>query len=324
MRFGMIAAAMAACLTVAPLARAEDFPSGTVRIIVPLGAGGAMDTIARSIAGRLQDRFGKPVIVENITGGGTVIAAQTLAKARPDGQTLLVAPSGMLTTNLTLFKQLPYNPRTDFTPVSHYAEIAFVLVVKTDLPVKNVADLVKLAKEKPGQLTYSSTGIGQVPHLAGEIFARQTGAQLTHVPYRGAPQALLDVVAGNVTMTFADPSIAQPMIADGKVRALGVTSKTRLSFLPDTPSLAEAGVPGYEAVSWHMLLAPAGAPTAIVEKLHDEFGRALADPDLRAQLARMGVSPYDSEPVAELPAFLEREITRWSAVVKQVGIEGTQ
>ena len=264
------------------------------------------------------------MIVENITGGGTVIAAQTLAKARPDGQTLLIAPSGMLTTNLTLFKQLPYNPRTDFTPVSHYAEIAFVLVVKSDLPVKNVADLVKLAKEKPGQLTYSSTGIGQVPHLAGEIFARQTGAQLTHVPYRGAPQALLDVVAGNVTMTFADPSIAQPMIAYGKVRALGVTSKTRLSFLPDTPSLAEAGVPGYEAVSWHMLLAPAGAPTPIVEKLHDEFGRALADPDLRAQLARMGVSPYDSEPVAELPAFLEREITRWSAVVKQVGIEGTQ
>ena len=254
MRSGPIAAAIAAFLFVTPATMAEDFPSGTVRIIVPLGAGGAMDTIARSIAGRLQDRFGKPVIVENITGGGTVIAAQTLAKARPDGQTLLIAPSGMLTTNLTLFKQLPYNPRTDFTPVSHYAEIAFVLVVKSDLPVKNVADLVKLAKEKPGQLTYSSTGIGQVPHLAGEIFARQTGAQLTHVPYRGAPQALLDVVAGNVTMTFADPSIAQPMIAYGKVRALGVTSKTRLSFLPDTPSLAEAGVPGYEAVSWRGLL----------------------------------------------------------------------
>lgn len=324
MRLGLIATAIAACLHMTPIANAEEFPSGTVRVIVPLGAGGAMDTIARSIAGRLQDRFGKPVIVENITGGGTLIAAQTLARAQPDGQTLLVAPSGMLTTNLTLFKQLPYNPRTDFTPVSHYVEIAFVLVVNADLPIRTVAELVKLAKEKPGQLTYSSTGIGQVPHLAGEMFARQTGTQLTHVPYRGAPQALLDVVAGNVSMTFADPSVAQPLIADGKVRALGVTSRTRLSFLPDTPALAEAGVPGYEAVSWHMLLAPAGAPKPVVEKLHDEFARALADPDLRAQLARMGVSPYASEPVSELPAFLEREITRWSAVVKQVGIEGTQ
>ncbi len=324
MRRGLFAGFLALAAALSTSALALEYPAGNVRIIVPLGAGGAMDTIARTVAGKLQDRFGKPVIVENITGGGTLIAAQTLAKAQPDGQTLLVAPSGMLTTNLTLFKQLPYNPGTDFTPVSHYVEIAFVLVVNADLPVGSIADLVKLAKQKPGSLTYSSTGIGQVPHLAGEMLARQTGIELTHVPYRGAPQALLDVVSGQVSMTFADPSVARELIADGKVRALGVSSRTRLGILPDVPPLTEAGVPGYEAVSWHMLLAPAATPKPIVAKLHDEFALAMAAPEMQSQLIRMGLTPIVSEPVDELPAFMNRELAKWSEVVRQVGIAGTQ
>ena len=322
MRHAILAAV--AALSIAAPATAQEFPSGTVRLVVPLGAGGAMDTIARVIAAKLQDRFGKPVIVENITGGGTLIAANTVARAAPDGQTLLIAPSGMLTTNLTLFKQLPYDPRKDFTPVTHYVEIAFVLVVNANLPIKSVADLVKLAKEKPGQLTYSSTGIGQVPHLAGEMLARQTGTELTHVPYCGAPQALLDVVSGQVSMTFADPSVAQQLIADGKIRALGVSSKTRLAILPDVPPLNEAGLPGYEAVSWHMLLAPAATPKPVVAKLHDEFALALSTPEMREQLMRMGLTPLQSEPIEELPAFVNREIVRWGDVVRQVGIAGTQ
>jgi tripartite-type tricarboxylate transporter receptor subunit TctC len=323
MRKVFFAAAVALAGFVAA-ARAQDYPRGTTRIIVPLGAGGALDTIVRGVAGKLQERFGQPVIVENITGGGTLIAAQTLARAAPDGLTLLAAPSGLLTTNVTLFKQLPYDPVKDFTPVSHYAEIAFVLVVNPDLPIKSIPDLVRLAKEKPGALSYSSTGIGQVPHLAGEILARATGTELTHVPYRGSPQALADVIGGHVSMNFADPSVSRELIADGKIRALGVSSRTRLSFLPDTPTLIEAGVPGYEAVSWHMLLAPAGTPKPVVQRLHEEWARAIAAPDIRAQMERMGVSPVDSEPIDLLPAFQARELAKWSAIVKQVGIAGTQ
>ena len=322
MRLACIAAIGA--LVLAAPARAQEFPSGPVKLVVPLGAGGAMDTLARTLAGKLQDRFGKPVVVENITGGGTLIAAQTVAKAAPDGHTLLIAPSGLLATNLALFKQLPYDPRADFTPMSHYVEIAFVLVVYAGLPIRSVADLVKMAKEKPGQLTYASTGLGQVPHLAGEMLARQTGTQLAHVPYRGAPQALLDVVAGHVSMTFADPSIAAQLIGDGKVRALGVSSKTRVAVLPDVPPLTEAGLPGFEAVSWHMLLAPAGTPKPVTTRLHDELAAAMAAPGMAEQLARMGLTPLKSESIEELPAFVRREIDKWGVIVRQVGIAGTQ
>ena len=322
MRLACIAAIGA--LVLAAPARAQEFPSGPVKLVVPLGAGGAMDTLARTLAGKLQDRFGKPVVVENITGGGTLIAAQTVAKAAPDGHTLLIAPSGLLATNLALFKQLPYDPRADFTPMSHYVEIAFVLVVYAGLPIRSVADLVKMAKEKPGQLTYASTGLGQVPHLAGEMLARQTGTQLAHVPYRGAPQALLDVVAGHVSMTFADPSIAAQLIGDGKVRALGVSSKTRVAVLPDVPPLTEAGLPGFEAVSWHMLLAPAGTPKPVTTRLHDELAAAMAAPGMAEQLARMGLTPLKSESIEELPAFVRREIDKWGDIVRQVGIAGTQ
>lgn len=316
--------AMLAPFAFAAPARAQSFPAGTIRLVVPLAAGGAMDTIARSLAVKLQERLGVSVIVENITGGGTLIAAKTVAKSAPDGHTLLIAPSGMLTTNLALFKELPYDPRADFIPVAHYVEVPFVLVVNAASPIRSIADLARLAKEKPGQLTYASTGIGQVPHLAGEMAARQLGIGISHVPYRGAPPALLDVVAGHVTMTFTDPSIAQQLIADGKIRALGVTSKQRAAVMPDIPPLAEAGLAGFEAVSWHMLLAPAGTPQPVIARLHVELTRAIAEPAMRGQLVRMGLIPYASEAPEALPAFLNREISRWGDIVRQVGIAGTQ
>lgn len=317
-------AALILTLACALPARAQEFPTGPVRVIVPLGAGGAMDSLARILAGRLQERLGKPFVVENITGGGTLIAAQTLAKAAPDGHTLLIAPSGMLTTNAALFKQLPYDPVKDFTPIAHYVEIAFVLVVNAGLPIRSVADLVKAAKEKPGALTYSSTGMGQVPHLAGEMFARATGVELAHVPYRGAPQALLDVVAGHVSMTFADPSVAAQLIAEGKVRALGVSSTARLDIMPDVPPLADAGVPGFEAASWHMLLAPAATPRPVAQKIQDEWMRAVNAADLREQLAKMSLTPLKSEPLDELPGFVKREADKWGGIVRAIGIAGTQ
>lgn len=317
------ALSLAAACAAAP-ARAQAWPSGPVRLIVPLGAGGAMDVLARLLASELQGRLGQPFVVENITGGGTLIAAQTVARAKPDGQTLLVAPSGMLTTNLVLFKQLPYDARKDFIPVAHYVEIAFVLVVNPTLGINSLDELVKAAKAKPGALTYGSTGIGQVPHLAGEMLARQTGTQLTHVPYRGMPQALMDVVSGQVSMTFGDPSISRELINDGKVRAIGVSSKAPIPTLPDVKPLADIGLPGYEAVSWHMLLAPTGTPRAIAERLRDEVTRAMNAPSVRDKLPGMGLAPYVSETIDELPAFQQREADKWGAIVRAVGLEGTQ
>jgi tripartite-type tricarboxylate transporter receptor subunit TctC len=229
--------------------RAEDYPTRQVTIVVPLTAGGALDVLARTLGAKLADRLGKPFVVENRTGGGTVTAAVWVAKAPADGYTLMFTPSGTLATNATLYKNLPYNPAADFVPIALLAKVPFVLVVDPALPVRSIPDLIKYAKERPGTISFSSTGTGAVPHLAAEMLKGAIGIEMTHVPYRGAPQALTDVVAGQVQLTFADPSISPPLIKEGKVRALGVSSLTRLGSLPDISPLAEVGVPGFEAVS---------------------------------------------------------------------------
>ena len=242
-------------------ALAQDYPSRAITLVLPLGAGGAMDIIARSLfEPGLRARLGKPVIIENRTGGGTVIAATSVAKSPPDGTTLLFAPAGTLTTNATLYRKLPYDPAKDFVPIALTTKLGFVLSINPSLPVHSVAELVAYAKERPGQLAYGSTGIGATPHLAVEMLERAGHFAMTHVPYRGMPQALSDVVAGHVQMVFADPAVAPPLINDGKIRPLAVSSLTRISAVPDVPTLDEAGFPGFEAVSWHMIVAPAGTP----------------------------------------------------------------
>jgi tripartite-type tricarboxylate transporter receptor subunit TctC len=320
--FALIALALAAAI---PAARAEDYPSRPLTLVVPLGAGGAMDIIARgSLAPRLAERLGKTVIVENRLGGGTVIAANSVAKSPPDGHTLLFAPAGTLTTNATLYKSLPYDPARDFAPVALTSKVGFVLVVHPSLPVHSLADLVAYAKKNPGTLSYGSTGVGATPHLAVELIKSATGIEMTHVPYKGSIAALNDVVAGHVHLTFTDPAISPQLIGAGKVRALGVSSLTRIGVVPDVPTLAEAGLPGYEAVSWHMLVVPAGTPKEIVTRLNRELKTIMALPEVQKQITDIGLIPMEPPPVDELRHFLDAEIVRWGKLVQQVGIAGTE
>jgi tripartite-type tricarboxylate transporter receptor subunit TctC len=305
-------------------ATAQTFPTKPVTLVVPLAAGGAMDMIARSFAPKLADRLGKSVIIENRLGGGTVTGAVSVAKAAPDGHTLLIAPSGTLTTNLTLYKKLPYDPVKDFVPVALYTKVPFVLVMHPAVPAQNLMELVRYAKANPGKLSFGSTGTGAVPHLAGEILKTMAGIEMTHVPYRGGPPALNDTIGGHVQLFFADTAITPPLFREGRVRPLGVSSLTRAAVLPDVPTLAEAGLPGFEAVSWHLIVAPAGTPRPVVDKLHAELKDVMKEPDIQKQMAEMGLIPVDTPSVAELQRFIDDEIVRWGKIVQQVGIAGTE
>jgi tripartite-type tricarboxylate transporter receptor subunit TctC len=320
-------AVFVACLllnAISPV-RADDYPSRPITLILPLGAGGAMDILARAqFEPKLKERLGKPIIIENRTGGGTVIAATATAKAPPDGYTLFFAPAGTLTTNATLYKKLPYDPAKDFTPVALTSSVAFALVVHPSLPVHSVKELVQYVKERPGQLSFGSTGIGATPHLAVEMMMREAGLKMTHVPYRGMPQAVNDVVGNHVQMAFADPAGAPPLIKEGRLRALAVSSKVRISAMPDVPTMEEEGFPGFEAVSWHMIVGPAGMPKEIVERLNAEFKRMATSDDYKAQVDRMGLLAIETPPPAELKKYLDKEIANWGQLVKDVGIAGTE
>jgi tripartite-type tricarboxylate transporter receptor subunit TctC len=306
-------------------ARAQDYPSRPITMILPLGAGGAMDILARGQLGpKLAERLGKSIVIENRTGGGTVIAATAVAKSPPDGYTLFFTPAGTLTTNVTLYKQLPYDPAKDFVPVALTSKVAFILAVNPSLPVNSVAELVKYAKERPGQLSYGSTGIGATPHLAFEMFQRAAGIKMTHVPYRGMPPATNDVIAGHITMVFTDPAFAPPLIAEGKLKALAVSSLTRIASVPNVPTLNELGYKDFEAVSWHMVVAPAGTPKDIVARLNKEFKTIVAMPHTQQALVNMGLIANDTASPDELKRFLDDEISRWGKLVQQVGIAGTE
>lgn len=325
MRLLRLAAVCAVALASGHGVRADDYPSKPITLILPLGAGGAMDILARAqFEPKLKERLGKPVIIENRTGGGTVIAATAVAKAPPDGYTLFFVPAGTLTTNATLYKKLPYDPGKDFTPIALTSSVAFVLVVHPSLPVHSMAELIDYAKARPAQLSYGSTGIGATPHLAVEMFAREKGLKMTHVPYRGMPAAVNDVVGNHVQMVFADPAGAPPLIKEGKLRPLAVSSRQRIGSLPDVPTMEEAGFKGFEAVSWHMIVGPAGMPKPVVDKLHDEFRRIATAPDFKAQTDRMGLLALDSPPPAALKTYLDNEIARWGQLVKDVGIAVTE
>jgi len=306
-------------------AAAQDYPNRPVTMILPLAAGGAMDILARGQLGpKLAERFGKPVVIENRTGGSTLIAATAVAKSPPDGYTLFFTPAGTMTTNVTLYKQLPYDPAKDFVPIALTSKVAFILAVNPSLPVNSVDELVKYAKERPGQLTYGSTGIGTTPHLAFEIFQRMTGIKMIHAPYRGMPPATNDVVAGHIQMVFTDPAFAPPLIAEGKLKALAVSSRTRVASVPNVPTLDELGYKGFEAVSWHMVAAPAGTPKSVVDRLNADFKAIVAAPEMQQAMVKLGLIPNVTAPADELKRYLDEEIGRWGKLVKDVGIAGTQ
>lgn len=325
MRAGqLVLTAAAAIMAVwAAPGRAQDYPARPVTMVVPFTPGGAGDILARMIGPRLEQKWGKALIVENKPGAGGVIGAVAVQKAAPDGYTLMIAPSATLAINVTLYKSLSYDPVTDFVPLALAAQTPFVLIVNPSLPVHSVADLIKLAKEKPGQLSYASSGPGVPHHLFAELLKNMTGIAMAHVPYKGSLPALNDVVAGHVPLMFVDLGPSLGMIQAGKVRPLGVSTATRLPQLPDVPPIGDT-VRGFGAASWQMIVAPAKTPRPVVDKLHGDLKSVLDTPEMKEQIGRTGMVPIESRPVEGLQAFIKSEIARWGKVVEQAGIAGSQ
>ncbi len=303
----------------APLA-AQVYPAKPVRMINAFPPGGPSDLLARVVAQKLQEAWGQPVIVEAKTGAAGNIGMEFVARAPADGYTLGVAPTGNLVVNPHIFAKLPYDPFKDFAPITLMATVENVLVVQPEVPAKNVPELVALARAKPGTLNFASPGSGSQAHLAGELLKSMTAIDIVHVAYKGTGPALNDVMGGQVTMMFSQMSSALPQVRAGKLRALGVASPQRSAAAPELPTVAEQGLAGFEAVSWYALVAPAGTPPEIVDRVQKEVARALQLPDVKERLAGLGAEPVGSTR-AELAARMRTESARWAAVVKAAGIK---
>lgn len=301
---------------------AQDYPSRSVSFVVPYAAGGATDMLARLLGQNLEQALGRPFVVENRPGGSSALAAGYVSKATADGYTILMATSTTMAINASVFSKLDYKPLADLTPVALIANSPFVLVVNNDLPVRSVADLVRLAQSRPDQLTYGSSGPGSAHHLNMQLFSSMTGIKPTHVAYRGSVPALNDVVAGHVKMMFSDMASALPLIRAGKVRALGVSTGQRLAGAPELPTLSEAGVPGYDAAAWQMVVAPTGTPDEVLDKLNTTMKSFQQTAAFKDQVVQRGLDPLVTPPRTELIGFVAREIERWRKVVEAAGMAG--
>jgi tripartite-type tricarboxylate transporter receptor subunit TctC len=298
-------------------ADAANYPDRSVTFIVPFAPAGGTDTLARLLAAQLQQRLGKSFIVENRPGAGTVIATNFVAKSEPDGYTIMMTVSS-LAIDATLYKSLPYDPAKDLALVALIARVPFVLVIDPSLPVNNVEDLIKLAKERP--LSYGSGGIGAFHHLAAALFCNMAGIKMTHVPYHGTAPALTDLMGGYIQLMFSDLGPALPLIKGGKIRALAVTTLQRFPALPDVPPLADAGVPGYDAAAWQGVVAPAQTPRPILDKLNTELNAIVAIREIRERMNDIGMNPVGTGSIEDLQKFLQSEIVRWGKVVEEAGI----
>jgi tripartite-type tricarboxylate transporter receptor subunit TctC len=319
-------AIIAGLMCVSPLAsaQAQQYPSKPVTIVVPYAAGGTTDTMARMLGGRLEKRLGQTFVVENKPGAASSIGAAYVAKAAPDGYTLLLATSTTMAINVSIYKKLAYDPTKDLTPVALIAGIPFLLVVNPATEVKSIPDLVKLAKAQKGGLPFGSNGHGGAGHLNMAMLNTMTDTEMTQVPYKGLAPALNDTVAGHVKVMFGDFSTAYPLVKAGKLRALGVSTKQRVAAAPEIAPLNEAGLPGYDVSSWQMVVAPGGTPKEIIAKLNAELRGILSDKDVVAGFNRRGIIPLVSGSPEELQAFVKSEIVRWGAVVKKAGAAGVQ
>jgi tripartite-type tricarboxylate transporter receptor subunit TctC len=310
-------------LVVSGLAAAQGYPEQSVRILVGFTPGVAPDVTARLLAERLTGAWGKPVVVENVTGAGGNIAADRVAKAPPNGYTLGMIGNGSLIFSPALYEKLSYDPVKDFAPISQVFVAANVLVVPSNVPVRNLPELVALARAQPGALTYAHAGAGTSQHLAAELFKSMAGLDIRPVAYRGSTALMPDLVAGRVSLSFANVVNMLPLVREGKLRAFAVTSLKRSAVAPDLPTMAESGYPGFEAVPWFGLMAPAGTPSAIVERLHRDTVKVLAQEDVRKRMTDLGLDVIGGSP-AELAAVIEREIPQWGRVIKQAGIKVTE
>jgi len=299
-------------------ARAAEYPTRPVTLIVAFTPGGPSDALARILGKKLEQLLGQPFVIENRPGAGGNIAAELAARAMPDGYTLLMGNNSILATNASLYRKVNFDPEKDFAPISLIGSQANILVVNPALPVHSMAELTALAKQKPGQINFASSGYGAAAHLAGELFKTQAHIDIVHVAYKGAAPALQDVIAGHVEMMFATAASVVGHIRDGLVRPLAVTTLKRTAVLPDVPTIDELGLTAFDATTWHGLVAPTGTPPDIIAALNRATVAALADPETRKAMGDLGVDVVGSSP-AEFAAYIKSEIPKWSAVVKTAG-----
>ncbi len=318
-------AAVSACLPfgvtlfAAPAAAADaDFPSKPIRIIVGFPAGQGTDTIARSMTPKLAAALGQPLIVENKAGAGGILGQQTAAQSPADGYTILFTSAGPMAVNPGVYEKLPYDPVKDYAPVAGVINVPLVLVASPDLPAKNVKELLALAKAKPGEINFASSGNGVTNHLAMEMLSQAGGVKMTHVPYKGSPPALTDLMGGRVSVMFDTPVSVLPFIKSGKLKALAVSGTTRIAALPDVPTVAESGVPGFSAVSWMAFVAPAKTPAPIVAKLSDAIRSVVATPDMQSYFLAQGVEPMPLTS-AQLSTFIKAEVDKWGKAAHAAG-----
>jgi tripartite-type tricarboxylate transporter receptor subunit TctC len=299
---------------------AEAYPSRPIKFIVPYPAGGTTDLLGRLIADQLRGGLGATVIVENKPGAATSLGAEQVARSEPDGYTLLMATSTTLAINKSIYRALAYDPVKDFAPIALVAAVPFVLIVNPQLPVKTLSEFILYAKSNPG-LAYGSAGNGSPHHLGAEMLKSAAGIDIRHVPYRGSVPALLDVIAGHISLMVVDVLPALPQIREGKVRALGVTTRTRVAAAPDIPTIADSGLPGFELVSWQGVVAPAGTSRPIVDRLASEIGKLLADPASRERFAGMALEPLSGSTPDSFADFIKSEVDRWAEIVRNSGAQ---
>jgi tripartite-type tricarboxylate transporter receptor subunit TctC len=307
-----------ALVCAAPMAVAQSFPAKPVRIIVGFAPGGGTDFVARVLGQRLGEVWGQPVLVENRAGAGGTIGADFVAKSAPDGYTLFLGVNATQSIAPALYPKLPYNPATDFAPITIAAVTPVLLVTHPSLPVKSVKDLIAIARAQPGQLNYASTGTGALPHLTTELFSLRAGVKMNHVPYKGGAPAMMDLVAGQVSLMFDNIPTAIAQVRANKVRALAVAQAKRTPAAADIPTMAESGFPGFEVLSWQGFLAPAGTPGAVVNRLNADILKVLAQPDVRERLTAQGIEIRTSTP-AEFAAIIRADAEIWAKVVKATG-----
>jgi tripartite-type tricarboxylate transporter receptor subunit TctC len=312
---------LGAALALAPaMAAAQDFPSRPIRLVVPFPAGGPNDIIARVVGQRMAELLGQPVLIDNRAGAGGMLGTDAVAKAAPDGYTIAVTSAGALAISASLQEKMPYDPVRDLKAITLVAKVPELLVVATGVPANDLQELVALAKAKPGQLNFGSSGPGSMPHLAGELFKLSAGIDIVHVPYRGAAPAVNDLLGQQVQMVFLDLPVLLPHVQSGKVRPIALGGRTRVPILKDVPTTADAGMPQVEAENWYGMVAPAATPPAVVARLHKAAVEAMRSPEVQDKLAAQGAILVGDTP-EEFAAYIRAEIDKWGRVVKSAGVK---
>ena len=318
-RFAFLRGSALVLLLLAFSAQAQPYPNRSVRIIVPYPPGSGTDIVARLLGQRIGESWGQPIVVDNRPGAGAIVGVDAVAKSAPDGYTLGIADTGPLAINPSLYPKLPYDPLRDFAPVIEVAKLPFMLVAHPSLGVSSVAELIAEARRRPGQINYASVGNGSGVHLATELFRKRAGIDIVHIPYKGSAPALTDVLAGTTPLMFVNLLSGLPLVRSGKLRALAVGTTERLRALPDVPTVSQAGVPGYQFEAWFGVIAPAGTPVAVVERLNSEFRKVLAAPEVRDRLLNEGGMEPVGGSAAQFARLIAAEREHWGKLVKETG-----